>query len=78
MDQKREESRLDLDGVKTLIEYLRSVGVVSFTGFGVSVVLTPKEPDYVPTPTEPTKKVTSIWENPNLWPGGEPPKFPGK
>jgi hypothetical protein len=68
------------------LELLRSLGVEEFEGLGFHVKFSAyelpsteseavvREPKQRPAVTKPP----SLWESPELWPGGEPPKFPGK
>jgi len=65
-----------------LLELLRDSGVEEFEGFGFHVrfsttaVPAVKEMDVEPQYVETPGGRQSMWEEPELWPGGKPPRFP--
>lgn len=75
----------NIDGAKlqALLDMLVECGVEEFEGAGIHVRFTPGlfTPDKQVTPEEMPEREKpaprSLWEMPTLWPGGEPPKFPG-
>lgn len=77
-----------LDGAKlqAILDLLVESGVEEFEGYGIHVRFTPGlfTPDKqiqeveLPRQSEPAEAPRSIWEVPELWPGGRPPSFPKK
>lgn len=77
---------LSPEKLQAILDMLVESGVEEFEGFGFHVRFTlalfekdnqvPKTTQDFPIP-EPTPP-SSLWESPELWPGGKPPSFPGK
>ena len=61
------------------LQILKEHGVTEFLGQGFHVVFTPPAPAPVVedhrTPEPRQAEIRSMWESPELWPGGEPPTF---
>lgn len=72
---------LNPDELDRLLQVLRAHGVLEFKTTDLELKFTPQAPE-VRTLTRANEsrpsvtKPKSIWEDPNLWPGGEPPSFP--
>lgn len=64
--------------LRQYLDVLQKGGVQYFEGLGFCVRFTP-ETAYQPAQAveeRPEPEPSSMWENPRLWPGGKPPKFP--
>lgn len=72
----------ELDRLKSLFELLEQFSVESYENNDFKVTFRLAAPHIetaLPVKREPEVKSTrSLWEDPTLWPGGVPPKFPGK
>lgn len=73
--------------LQALLDLLSTSGVEEFEGYGFHVRFTPAlftKDKEIPGPQETmgspegTENPNSIWEVPELWPGGKPPSFPTK
>lgn len=77
---------LDPARLQALLDLLVESGVEEFEGFGLHVKFTPGlfapenrvEQTEVVTAERAMRQASSMWELPELWPGGKPPQFPGK
>lgn len=74
---------MELDHLRALLDLLEEFGVESYEDDKVRLALRQPSPEpssapvIRPAPTA-VDLPRSMWEEPGLWPGGIPPKFPGK
>lgn len=71
--------------VQAWLQMLKAEGVEEFEGCGFHVrfgpgAAIPRHAVSVDPPQRPSvvKQPHSMWEDPHLWPGGEPPRFQGE
>lgn len=76
---------INADQLQALLDLLVTSGVEEFEGYGFHVRFTPnlftkdkEAPQIEMSIPEGTEEPKSIWEVPELWPGGKPPSFPTK
>jgi hypothetical protein len=71
---------LDLPTLADLIHLLKTQGVGHFEGLGIRLSFSPtSEPltsSSLSSTSDTRTPAKSIWEHPDLWPGGKPPSFP--
>jgi hypothetical protein len=87
---RKEPMELSPEKLQAILDLLVESGVEEFEGFGFHVRFTlalfekdnqvAKTAQDIPSPnpTPTNSEPTSLWESPELWPGGKPPSFPGK
>jgi len=77
MEDTQEPMELTPEMLAAYLGILRDAGVAEFVGQGFHVRFDPAEPRQAPMSEQKpeTKRSASLWENENLWPGGEPPTF---
>ncbi len=77
---------LDAARLEALLDLLVQAGVEEFEGFGLHVRFTEQmftpdkqvEATPIPVQIEARPEPTTMWDVPELWPGGKKPTFPGK
>lgn len=69
-----------MEQLKQLLELLRDLGVTEFQDERIHVRFTADPPSLSTDEVlrEPDPEPRTVWRSPKLWPGGEPPSFPGK
>lgn len=74
---------LDTQRLQAFLDMLVESGVAEFEGYGVHVrftdnLFTPDKEVPRDAAAERRPEPNTMWEVPELWPGGKPPTFPGK
>lgn len=75
--------KLDPEKLQAFLDMLVETGVAEFEGYGLHVRFTdnlfsPEKELPREAPRPEVQEAATIWERPELWPGGKAPKFPGK
>lgn len=85
------DGKMEFDPIKleALLDLLVQSGVEEFEGYGMHVRFTsamftpdrvaPRENNVVEIQeSQDQRQINSVWDDPNLWPGGKKPQFPSK